>query len=204
MDVLKLDDDMRQIFTDFGANDIDLMSTTLTLRSRNSLRITWDGGPSGITLMRTFSIDRDGATKVHHDLFTLSKKYQGKGISKAVFRGLYEQYQAAGVKYMDVFANIDIGGYTWAKYGFCTTDKNEALSAINFNTLSKKQKDEIIGIIDEHFAKSNAPFPMSKIAMLSFGKEALLGQYWDGVLDLTDPTQRKYFENYIGFNSQGN
>jgi hypothetical protein len=40
----------------------------------------------------------------------LPKSAQNKGLSKAIFRDLYKQYQNAGVKKIEVYANIDVGG----------------------------------------------------------------------------------------------
>ncbi|MDY3855445.1 MAG: hypothetical protein SO008_00005, partial [Bacteroidaceae bacterium] len=61
----------------------------------------------------------------------------------------------------------------------------------------RKQEDRIMEIIDGHFNSSNAPFPMNQIARLPYGKKALLGGYWEGVLDLTDTHQRRVFERYL-------
>ena len=54
-----------------------------------------------------------------------------------------------------------------------------------------------MAMIDEHFAASSDPFPMNKIARLPYGKKALLGGDWEGVLDLTDTQQRRVFERYL-------
>lgn len=98
---------------------------------------------------------------------------------------------------IELFANIDIGGYAWARYGFCVKSRNEAIGAIRFSALTAKQEKRIMELIDGHFDTSSTPFPMNKIARLPYGKKALLGRDWEGILDLTDTQQRRVFERYL-------
>lgn len=154
-------------------------------------------------ITRTFFDQADGLM-VHHDYFVLGKEFQGKGISKEVFRVFYEQYKAMGVRYITVQANIDIGGYTWMRYGFSATSKDAALSAWDFveeTPLVKKCK----AFIEDWYRKNNLPdshpFPMRLFQEGSWkgrGKEILLGTNWDGVIDLSDASIRKIFESYLG------
>jgi len=148
----------------------------------------------GFYLERTFSKLDSGILDVHHDFFTLDKKYQGKGLSKDVFRALYKQYKNVGVNQMTVFANIDVGGYTWARYGFYAINKKEALNAVK----SDKAKRFIEKYYNDKSLKYTAPFPM-KLITENFDNTELLNKYWEGILDLTDGAQRKYFQKYIGF-----
>ena len=43
---------------------------------------------------------------------------QGQGIATEMAQALESLYAQGGVKYISVHANIDVGGYTWAKQGF--------------------------------------------------------------------------------------
>lgn len=136
----------------------------------------------------------DGRLDVHHDYFEIDKKYQGKGLSKDIFKALYKQDKRIGVNQMTVFANIDVGGYTWAKYGFSTRNKVSALRAVR----SEKAKS----FIEEYYATNNLAdsekFPMILIAK-NFDKEELLGKNWLGILDLDNEIERNIFEKYIKF-----
>lgn len=38
-----------------------------------------------------------------------------------------------------------------------------------------------------------------KLITENFDNTELLNKYWEGILDLTDGAQRKYFQKYIGF-----
>ncbi len=192
LDVVALDEQVQGIFAKHGINGLNCRVETL---QDGGLRLNWEG--NGVTLRRLFSVDENGRKFVEHDHFTLPKELQGKGVSRQVFKALYEQYKVAGVEYMEVYANIDVGGYTWARYGFCAQDRNSVISAIRFSNLTTKQEERIMALIDGHFETSSDPFPMNKIARLPYGKKALLGGDWEGILDLTNPQQRRVFERYL-------
>lgn len=153
-------------------------------------------------MTREFNERFDGI-EVHHDLFKLAKEYQGKGISKELFRLLYKRYQQMGVRYITVTANIDVGGYTWARYGFKASNQREVLNAIvlaDYTSAETMQKAQ--DFVFDWYKKNNLPasasFPMRLLSEQAYGKEALLGSYWDGVIDLTDKEQTKIFERYLG------
>lgn len=191
LDVVRLNENIQNIFTKQGVTDL---KCRMKVSKKGGVHLSWTG--SGVELKRDFGIV-DGTKVVEHELFDLDKELQGQGVSRKVFKALYEQYRVTGVERIELYANIDIGGYAWARYGFCTTNRNETIGAIRFSNLTRKQEDRIMEIIDGHFNSSNAPFPMNQIARLPYGKKALLGGYWEGVLDLTDTHQRSVFERYL-------
>lgn len=192
LDVVRLNDNIQGIFAKQGITDL---SCTMRTSPDGGAHLSWRG--NGVELKRAFRIDDNGAKYVDHELFQLDRQLQGKGVSRQVFKALYEQYRVAGVERIELYANIDVGGYAWARYGFCVRDRNEAISAIRFSALTAKQEERIMGLIDGHFNASSDPFPMNKIARLPYGKKALLGSDWEGVLDLTDTQQRRVFERYL-------
>lgn len=150
-----------------------------------------------VDLIRTFSKNGDKLT-VLHDLFTVSKAYQGKGFSKDVFGALYSEYQKLGVSEIKVHANINVGGYTWAKYGF-TMDVNQAKGLCGRLRTKVSTKKELLKIVED-FEKANPGerFPMNLLTKHPGAKDALLGSDWLGVLDLKNESQRALFESYIG------
>ncbi|HEV7379364.1 MAG TPA: hypothetical protein VGN64_06195 [Dyadobacter sp.] len=149
-----------------------------------------------IYLSRSFAM-QGGALTVNHDYFEIPKSLQGSGMSKQVFRRLYRQYQNAGVRKIKVHANIDIGGYSWARYGFGMTDKREVQNL--FDTAKKKLSDRqfvrFMKIYNKY--KDVVPFPIKQIATENYGKNLLLGSDWQGEIDLDDVIDRKYFEDYL-------
>lgn len=191
LDVVRLNDDIQGIFAEQGVTDL---TCKMTAFPGGRVHLSWTG--SGVVLKREFNI-KHGTKVVEHELFSLNKKLQKRGVSRKVLESLYEQYQVAGVERIELLANIDVGGYAWARYGFCNKSREDLPYAINFQKLTTRQKDKIMKIIDDHFSSSDAPFPMNKIAELPYGKKALLGKCWQGVLDLTDSQQCGVFERYL-------
>lgn len=192
LDIVRLNDNIQGIFAKQGVSSLDC---AVSRNKDGSLNVKWHG--ERISLDRVFFVDREGRKCVDHALFSIPKEMQGKGVSKQVFRALYEQYKVSGVERLEVYANIDVGGYTWARYGFCAKDRDAVLGAIRFSELTPRQEKRIMALVDDHFNATSDPFPMNKIARLPYGKKALLGGDWEGVLDLTDPRQRRTFERYL-------
>jgi hypothetical protein len=67
---------------------------------------------------RTFTRGADGALSVSHDLFSLDQAYQGQGLGSAFNRGMEPWYRKQGVSTITLHANLDVGGYAWAKAGY--------------------------------------------------------------------------------------
>jgi uncharacterized protein len=63
-------------------------------------------------------------------LFEIEKDAQKSDIGKKILAGNIEVYEALGITKVKVTANIDVGGYAWAKYGYVPTQSAwEHLSA---------------------------------------------------------------------------
>ena len=189
--------EMQSIFDNYG---IKVAGKSVRIAG-DRLRLEMNG--DGFMLERTFLIKETKQLEVHHDLFELSKQMQGKGISKDIFRSLYKQYKNMGVDYISVFANLDVGGYTWARYGFCAKTKNDALLVIKTNkNISEQIKETAKKLVTDYYKENNIsefmPFPMDLIASQEWGKSVLLGSCWDGVLTMADKKAIKVFEQYLG------
>lgn len=145
-------------------------------------------------LERTFRI-QDGVKCVHHDYFNLPPSLQGVGISKKTFKSLYKQYQNADISIIDVQANINVGGYTWAKYGF-SANKQAALDIIKNSYLTSDLKTESLEFVSQ-YNSVDGKFPMRLLADKPYGKDLLLRTSWNGVIDLRDVAQCDIFEKYL-------
>src|SRR5690349_21579569 len=53
-----------------------------------------------------------------HNVFTINGEGQGSGIAKQVLKAQFDEYEKLGVAEVAVHANIDVGGYAWARFGF--------------------------------------------------------------------------------------
>jgi hypothetical protein len=173
----------------------------------------------GIVMNRRFYLKEGKLDGVYHSLFSIPKELQGKNLAKELFTSLLDQYKAMGLKEITVTANIDIGGYAWANYGFEAKDKSDVLSIFgklktkvtlsngkynyqdnkgNKTVITNKEVDRIQSIIAKHYEKyPDAPFPMNQLSRRKSGKALLLGSFWSGKLDLTKKRKLSIFEDYL-------
>lgn len=68
------------------------------------------------------------------DILTLPSDQQNAGVVKSVFKDYIKTFESLNINKMELHANLDAGGYAWAKYGFkpksLTSDKKLALDAM--------------------------------------------------------------------------
>lgn len=132
---------------------------------------------------------------VSHQTLKIKEELQGKGLSRELLSVMYKQYKKAGVKEIVLTANMKVGGYAWAKYGFHVPREEIDMVEFSYETHYLKFKQAAEKYFRENpTAKS---FPMRIIADMPEGKEALLTSHWDGFLDLTDRAAVQTFENYL-------
>lgn len=83
----------------------------------DKFRIRYKGDSNNFVMTRT--VEYNGLEgSVSHDLFTLPKELQGKGIATEMITNMEKEYLANGITSIEVHANIDVGGYTWSRMGF--------------------------------------------------------------------------------------
>jgi hypothetical protein len=152
-----------------------------------------------IEIIRDFYMD-NGVKTVDHTLFTMPSKFQGKGFSKNLFIELYKQYKNAGIEMIKVHANLNVGGYTWARYGF--TAYKDYYSRI-YRQFEYSNKSKVLS--DEYFADfenwikqyKGKDIPIYEISGKEYFKDIMIGSNWEGYLDFRNAAQKQYFENYI-------
>lgn len=175
-------------------NNVTRASKQLYL-SKKDVRFEYSG--NGVTLVRTFYKNDTGAKEVHHDFFQIPERMQGAGFSKKVFQELYKQYRSAGVDMIDVQANIDVGGYTWARYGFMGKNR-DSISGV----ISKAQKvlnSSEMKVFNKWLKENDkiGRYNMRALTEMTFGKKLLLGTNWYGNIDLRNEVERLVFEGYL-------
>lgn len=174
-------------FTEYG-------NVELSFSGRNE-----EGEPFAI--MRRFYNGFNGI-EVEHSFFDLPSEIQGKGISKRIFKELFTQYEKMGVSKVTVHANIDVGPYCWARYGFAAESKIEIESIVrsSYRTgkITESQYQQAMSILDCY--KEQSGFPVRKLAELDFGRDLLIGEgkEWFGYIDMHDIKSVKYTKRYIG------
>jgi hypothetical protein len=68
----------------------------------------------------TRNIDFDGKV-AKSAYFKLKAGEQSAGVGKTLLKANVDTYQKLGMNKVEVYANIDVGGYAWAKYGYVPT-----------------------------------------------------------------------------------
>lgn len=161
------------------------------------------GSNDAVYLNRIFTVAEDGSRIVKHDYFEIPKSMQGQGFSKEVFRALYRQYRNANVAKIEVHANLDVGGLTWAKYGFEATGFGDVDVYINRGIKSGLivgddlvEARKFLEEISSWNFKEKGLYPMYKVAYKPWAK-SLLGSQWYGSIDLRNANQVKVFEDYL-------
>lgn len=107
------------------------------------------------------------------------------------------------MKEIRVHANIDIGGYTWGKYGFTARAKeyysivSHGNNALTKGKITQVEFDEFSSWIKKY---EGVDIPMHEMAYKSYGKDLLLDSDWSGYINLTDIKQKDIFEKYLGIN----
>ena len=59
--------------------------------------------------------------KIESEYFALNESAQGHGIGKRMLAANIALYQKLGLDRVKTHANIDVGGYAWARYGYAPT-----------------------------------------------------------------------------------
>ncbi|RTY71586.1 phage minor head protein [Flavobacterium sp. LB2P53] len=194
-DFSEFDNSMSQI-----AKDNKLVFSSKKISLQDDYFITTHRTDDGFYLSRKYYF-KEGIKTVYHDYFKVPSSLQGNGISKKVFQSLYQQYKNAKIAQIEVFANIDIGGYTWGKYGFAC---NSATDMITIKRKAKRlyESGQLNEVQFKDFSTktkkgSNGLYPMYKVAYTNYGKKVLLGENWHGILNLKSRVQRAIFEEYL-------
>jgi hypothetical protein len=184
------------------------------------------GGMTG-EINRNFYRDKDGSLVASHDGFVIQGEGKGKGegIGKKVLRAQFDEYERMGVTKVKVHANIDVGGYAWARFGFVPTQRSwdklreslkywvnadEATSDALGNSypalhLPKAQRRALTEVLDNpdpkglwKIADARWKLPDSRQGTRNIGKEILMERDWEGEIRLDDPDAMARFNHYVG------
>jgi GNAT superfamily N-acetyltransferase len=92
----------------------------------DSLRIRGELiSPSGTQRIGTYTRTIDfRKSKASSDYFKIHDEKQGGGIGKKLLRANVEMYRKLGLDKVEVHADIDVGGYAWARYGYVPTKQS--------------------------------------------------------------------------------
>lgn len=147
---------------------------------------------------------------VEHSYLQMPSGQQGGGTAKKLFQSQVETYKQLGLEKVGVHANIDVGSYCWAKYGFIPRQdswdqfrgemksKLERLSAVHSDT--KERVKLILNSSDPKaiWALSDLPDThMSNGEKKSVAKSLMMNEHWYADLNLKNEDAMKRFNNYV-------
>lgn len=163
-------------------------------------------GDTAFQMTRTF--EYSGSEKlVHHDLFEIEKHHQKKGWGAIVLSSTVAHYEQAGVSKIELLANIDVGGYAWARYGFhvAAGERRYLKESIlrKFESMKRfwplevaAQAEQALAQIDYQTDDFPTLLARMRAGSIEVGKELLLGTMWSAYLDLKNSSAMRTFWDY--------
>ena len=162
---------------------------------------------------------------VYNRYFSINSNYRGQGIGTEVFQHLEDYWRTHGITHMKVGANLNVGGYAWARAGY-DWDKERGIGQITtivtqiqavvseygdeaYKTEVSARLQEIkntLRVLRERgswdLSDVPTPFELSETGRLPGmsmwpGKQGMLGSGWGGVKDLTKPTTAAAFPSHV-------
>ena len=202
----------RELLKKEAGGDWTSVHDSIQSEARAVERIAPNGQPD-IFVERVVYDDFDDPSKktVYHGTFVLPKELQGKGVATRVNAQMYSFYRSLGVPTVRTHANIDVGGYTWARQGFTWDEVSGGPAREQVRPILRRLKDvakesgvDLSGElrrIEERIEAGDipTPFELSEVGRSHqwdsntgrktwVGKDAMLASDWYGVkrLDVDD------------------
>ncbi|MEO7214474.1 hypothetical protein [Mucilaginibacter sp.] len=155
---------------------------------------------TGLGLSRTF-IKSKNEFIVEHDFFRLPSAKRRQGIAKQLLGFSLQQYLSSGVDKIKLRAELENGGYVWAKTEFTATDQTEVKTILDNaeKTISSQQFKFVKRVYDNYYDKNpnGRNFPMIKWSELPEMEEILNGSKWQGEIDLNNKELLAKFKHYV-------
>ncbi|MBT1509443.1 hypothetical protein KIP88_02915 [Bradyrhizobium sp. SRL28] len=101
--------------------DMKIQAYGITGKFSLSGNVQNDQGSNVGTYTRDINIDDKSAYSAY---FQLNRGSRGADMGKQMLAGNVETYRELGIEKVGVTANIDVGGYAWAKYGYVPTQES--------------------------------------------------------------------------------
>jgi GNAT superfamily N-acetyltransferase len=150
-------------------------------------------------------------------LCTLRKAEQGKGHAKRMLTQAIEQIKEMGIEKVNIHADMDMGGYSWARYGWVPSQKawvgpgnlkpgdypDHGLRAEiehrigNYDYYNKGKMSAEEKALFYKLVKSDDPKKVWILADSKFGKNLLYDMDWRGALDMNDPQAVQRLNSYL-------
>lgn len=198
---------------DVGTSPVNLGNVVASISVKGDQKVIGSGftfnlsGGDITQMTRNFTRTKDGL-EVYHAYLAIDKKAQGGGFGRSIMRGSLGVYDKLGIKKLSVTANIDIGGYTWARFGFGAVDiddfrQNAFMGLKKLRRAGRIEQDEFDKFnefLNRQSDPVRLPYEFSSLTTASgfkAGKEAMLNSYWSGFVDLNDKKHRALFKAQV-------
>ncbi len=160
--------------------------------------VTIDANGSGGSYLK-YTLTRETGRPVQMDFTTLTIAGQGRGQAKALMEDQIAQAAKLGVDRISIHANMDVGGYTWARFGYAP-DQN-SWDELRAHLKRKVDAGDLDLGADDDAARallaSRDPHAIWPLSDLEAGKKLLLGTSWHGILDLGDEPTVSRLTGYL-------
>jgi hypothetical protein len=143
--------------------------------------------------------------EARHSYLRLNNEATGGGIAKELLANQVALYQKTKgeINSVSLTADINVGTYAWAKYGFVPDkpawDKVRSRYKIpdHFDKVDRDALSSMLGSEDPKMIWAVSDYK-SKATGKKLGWDILRQQEWHGVLNLNDPESMTRFNAYIG------
>lgn len=141
-------------------------------------------------------VNRDNEKKAYHLHLIIPEDKQGNGSTKRFFQKMIKEYQNADIEFVELTANIEVGGYAWARYNFYAHKRSDIIEIEDrARKLSYEHKKMFNAWIKQGVEQDY--FNMRDLSEMPFGKDLLMGSQWQGYLNLKDKEQMNEFIKYL-------
>lgn len=153
----------------------------------------YDGsGKKAGYFMRTYHPESSSMT---HSALVLRKNVQGSGFAREFNHNAENVYIANGVRYIDLHANFDVGGYAWARQGYDFRGGDDVVIVRNrvIYRIESARRSGAVGAGDASAAtraveKMSKPWELAAVRVpkkdgsgyVDAGKMGMLGSSWYG------------------------
>ena len=133
-----------------------------------------------------FSFSKDGDEPLKMELSTLVSYNPQSGMAKKVIGNMLEVAHKNGIGKIDTHANMDVGGYTWARTGF--VPYKNSWDELRKHLLGQISEGKLTGINETSIdlLKGENPKNIWAISDSPDGKALLLKTSWYGHIDMDD------------------
>jgi len=146
--------------------------------------------------------------ELHVDLAVVPSSTQAQGLMKQILRSWIPVLDRLGITKISLQANIDMGSYAWARYGwlpdagqlgprsyFLARLENRIMQTMD---LPNDVYDVVTAAL-KRLKEGDAQALWAIADIKKWGRELLRSLSWDGVLDFSNPEVMRRFTNYISY-----